>query len=279
MLPLLVIGLTSRLDVVELLEKRVKSRFSHRQLTLSPPSQFKSYLALAKSTLQLSIDMADPNMDRLHYRLAFNTQIERLCENPVFYQTLRQLYDLLRDVRTLYRALMLLVCNLSYESPMVSGARFDQAMADQLADCKLEMLKDVSLLELSLLVAMRSLVCQSILKFNFEMVYDEYRTFMSRSGAATGSGMRLYKKPVALKAFEHLLALEVLRPLEGTGSAQTFQDGSLASGTVTAGNRLASSNSLKEYAMVQLLLDPVHLEELVDRYTDCPPTIKAWVTQ
>lgn len=34
--PICVIGLTCRLDVVELLEKRVKSRFSHRQIFLFP---------------------------------------------------------------------------------------------------------------------------------------------------------------------------------------------------------------------------------------------------
>lgn len=37
--PILVLGLTCRLDAVELLEKRVRSRFSHRQLHLLPPTQ------------------------------------------------------------------------------------------------------------------------------------------------------------------------------------------------------------------------------------------------
>lgn len=43
--PICVLGVTCRLDYVELLEKRVKSRFSHRQIFLFPDSNnFKDYL-------------------------------------------------------------------------------------------------------------------------------------------------------------------------------------------------------------------------------------------
>jgi origin recognition complex subunit 4 len=43
--PICVLGITSRLDVVELLEKRVKSRFSHRQIFLLPDSDnFEGFL-------------------------------------------------------------------------------------------------------------------------------------------------------------------------------------------------------------------------------------------
>lgn len=37
--PICILGMTSRLDVVELLEKRVKSRFSHRQIFLLPETE------------------------------------------------------------------------------------------------------------------------------------------------------------------------------------------------------------------------------------------------
>lgn len=41
--PICVVGVTCRIDVVQLLEKRVKSRFSHRQMFLHPDSK-KTYL-------------------------------------------------------------------------------------------------------------------------------------------------------------------------------------------------------------------------------------------
>lgn len=87
-------------------------------------------------------------------------------------------------------------------------------------DNKTELLKGTSLLELSLLIAIKHLVEREVTSFNFEMVYDEYKDFMdmavvrgtmasSASSLGMGSGgsiassdgvsLRLYKKAVALK--------------------------------------------------------------------------------
>lgn len=52
--PLCVVGLTCRQDVLELLEKRVKSRFSHRQISLFPGDRpFAEHLTVYKKLLQL----------------------------------------------------------------------------------------------------------------------------------------------------------------------------------------------------------------------------------
>jgi origin recognition complex subunit 4 len=55
--PICVLGITSRLDVVELLEKRVKSRFSHRQIFLLPESDnFDGFLEVFEDLLKLPTD-------------------------------------------------------------------------------------------------------------------------------------------------------------------------------------------------------------------------------
>jgi len=46
--PICVIGLTPRLDVVELLEKRVKSRYSHRTILTFPSYSTEEYLNIAR---------------------------------------------------------------------------------------------------------------------------------------------------------------------------------------------------------------------------------------
>ena len=46
--PLCVIGLTCRLDVVELLEKRVKSRYSHRTILTFPSYSFEEYVDIVR---------------------------------------------------------------------------------------------------------------------------------------------------------------------------------------------------------------------------------------
>ena len=47
------VGLTEKIDVVESLEKRIQSRFSHRQIFI-PPISFENKLDVIKSRLLLS---------------------------------------------------------------------------------------------------------------------------------------------------------------------------------------------------------------------------------
>ena len=51
--PIIVVGLTTELDVVESLEKRVKSRFNHRQITMFPTDNFKQYFNDVKNLLSV----------------------------------------------------------------------------------------------------------------------------------------------------------------------------------------------------------------------------------
>lgn len=49
--PIAVIGMTTRIDVVESLEKRVKSRFSHRYVYLSLPKSLPAYWEVCRQAL------------------------------------------------------------------------------------------------------------------------------------------------------------------------------------------------------------------------------------
>ena len=50
------IGLSTRVDVSESLEKRVKSRFSHRYVHLSLPRSFNSFVDICRAVLQITPD-------------------------------------------------------------------------------------------------------------------------------------------------------------------------------------------------------------------------------
>ena len=52
--PMVVIGISPELDVLESLEKRVRSRFNHRQIDMFPPTNFKDYLKVAQDILSPS---------------------------------------------------------------------------------------------------------------------------------------------------------------------------------------------------------------------------------
>jgi origin recognition complex subunit 4 len=54
--PIAVLGLTTKIDVVESLEKRVKSRFSHRYVHLPLPRSLPAYWAICKAALMVDAD-------------------------------------------------------------------------------------------------------------------------------------------------------------------------------------------------------------------------------
>ena len=65
--PIAVLGLTTRIDVVESLEKRVKSRFSHRYVYLSLPKSLPAYWDICRQGL--SIDDQDMKAEGIDLEL------------------------------------------------------------------------------------------------------------------------------------------------------------------------------------------------------------------
>ncbi|KAG2228229.1 hypothetical protein INT45_011021 [Circinella minor] len=252
--PMAVIGLTCRLDALLLLEKRVKSRFSHRQIYLFPPTEFEQFKELTKRTLQLRTLITDTPGYSL-YTDQFNASIEELFKDTTIISIIRRIYDLTKDIRMFYKICFEPISQLSEENPFLSVNQFQETSLAQRSDSKTEILKGVSLLELILIVAMKKLLGKDINTFNFEMVYDEYKDFMNQTQVrGAGFGVRLYKRPVALKAFENLQGFELVCPVEDIAKCP------------------------KEYRMAKLMLEQNQVTEAVLKYKDCPTTIKRWVT-
>ncbi|RUS33554.1 origin recognition complex subunit 4 C-terminus-domain-containing protein [Jimgerdemannia flammicorona] len=193
--PVAVIGMSCRLDTMELLEKRVKSRFSHRQIYLFPPEQFKDFMCIVRATLALGDEVRNEK-----YKSEFNAVLEVLLEDPSFIQVVRRVFDLTKDLRMFYKICFEPVSLLSPQRPFWQLSDFYNAGMQQRADAKTELLKGVSILELCLIVAMKKLLERDCVTFNFEMVYDEYKEFMDASVIkGQGFGMKLYKRAVAMK--------------------------------------------------------------------------------
>lgn len=75
--PIVVLGLTTRVDVVESLEKRVKSRFSHRYVHLSLPRSIPAFWETCKQGLTISVEAFDDKIPGSTKFLEYwNTMIE-----------------------------------------------------------------------------------------------------------------------------------------------------------------------------------------------------------
>ena len=124
---LLIVGMTSRVDAPDYLEKRVKSRFSHRIIHVQPPS-LDQYVILARSAL-LGGGETPGSLGS-----AWRDEVEALVQEPTFRNFLQGMYDMSGDVRLLYQVLTVPVAALTPEAPQLHAQAFLDAAKTQQAD-------------------------------------------------------------------------------------------------------------------------------------------------
>ena len=194
--PIAVLGLTTRFDVVESLEKRVKSRFSHRHIYLPLPKTLAEYLTICKVALlanppDLSLIPAFP-WERLDLRSddphaqaflsAWTTYATALLATPPLRHLLEHIYYTSKSVPA-FLALALLPFATLAPAALPTAAAFAarRTVLPPAVECKLALLPDLAELELALLVAAARLdVVLDADACTFELAYAEYRGLAER---------------------------------------------------------------------------------------------------
>jgi origin recognition complex subunit 4 len=95
-----VVGVTTRVDTINLLEKRVKSRFSGRMLRTAGPGTFDDWISIAKSALT-----AKPSPPNDEWEAWWATAVEKFLGERSVKAALSDTYSLAKDVRLLSRIL------------------------------------------------------------------------------------------------------------------------------------------------------------------------------
>lgn len=227
--PICVLGITCRLDVVELLEKRVKSRFSHRQIFLLPEGDdFDEYLELVRTLLKLPTaeelkenHLPLSNTTLKHLQLPFlrrifnptgielpkkyvsewNSKVEQLVNDENAQKSLLRLYNNDVSIASLKRFLFQLACSLSEVHPFITSVDVTKLTEHLLSDDdKVKLITGLSVLEICLLIAIKH-HCEIYDNdpFNFEIILTRYNKFTIKS-----SSMQNIDREVALKGFENL---------------------------------------------------------------------------
>lgn len=243
--PIAVVGLTCRLDVLELLEKRVKSRFSHRQIHLFSGATFSDYIQRVQKQLWLPAQFPDQR-----FAQEWNSSVKALCEDKSVEDTLQRHFNSSKDFRSLHVLLMLCLSRVTVAKPSIKPADMLEASRMCLTDAKANMLHGLSILELCLIIAMKHLndLYQGE-PFNLQMVHNEFKKFLQRKS----STMYHFEPPVVMKAFEHLQQLELIRPLDSPGA-----------------------RTQREFQLMRLLLDTSQIMEALQKYPQCPTDVKQW---
>ncbi|XP_047314974.1 origin of replication complex subunit 4 [Impatiens glandulifera] len=232
-----VIGLSCRLDADQLLEKRVRSRFSHRKLLFVPPSKEDS-LRLVEHVLLLPKDSSLPS----RYVEQFNLKLHKILDDDKFKQIINNLTSIDSSFSHLLRFLFLAVSAMDMKSGFLSLDNFNSALLSSKRQPKQEYLNDCSILELYILVCMKRLEIKEQESYNFNSIMKEYKDIQNSFQTSDS-----YSRHVCLRAFEHLLECELI----------AFAD-----------NRI--TNMSIEFRPVKLLIFSHELYDGLKSYRSCP---------
>lgn len=237
--PIAVLGLTTRIDVVEGLEKRVKSRFSHRYVYLSLPKSLPAYWDVCRQGLSIDDeDMVSEGLDpKLDGHKAFyewwNARVEALGKMPSFQDHLESHFYSSKSVSAFLSTCILPLSALSASDPGLRIPSAEPLASLEPADSKLQVLEALSELDLAMLIAAARLdIVADTDTVNFAMAYDEYASLMGRqrvqsavAGMTAGGGARVWGRSTAGMAWERLVMLGLLTPAATFGRGAAGQTG------------------------------------------------------
>ncbi|KAI5239918.1 hypothetical protein E4T43_06409 [Aureobasidium subglaciale] len=231
--PIAVLGLTTRFDVVEQLEKRVKSRFSHRYVHLSLSKDLSSFRHICQNAMTPAESMQEISDEG---RKAWDAVLNDLFTLDTFNTHLRQSYYLSKSIRAFQTSMLLAVSTLpTSSSANISAQDLLTHLADstslnilQPPDSKLSALASLSQLQLALLIsAARLTIIHDTENVTFALCYAEYVSLASKAKiAASASGQfahgagigRVWGKDVARGAWEGLIRKKLIME-EGKGDS------------------------------------------------------------
>lgn len=213
--PILIIGLTTRYDCSESLEKRVKSRFSHMVIPMRPPSSLSEFEQILKSVLYVSDEGGKDQIIT-----CWNQRVDELLSDTRshLHKLVQHHYFASRNLKLLYVDLLFPILSMAPDRPLLADEDFAN-ISLKVSDHKVELVKNLSLLELALLICAVRFEARDIPACNFNSAYQEYRQLHQSSvinAAASGAlahSSRLWGRDVALEAWETLGSIGLIIPV------------------------------------------------------------------
>jgi origin recognition complex subunit 4 len=207
--PIAVIGCSTRMDVVECLEKRVKSRFSHRWLHIPAGKSLAGFEETVKQVLCLPVEGPEAlgvGKDELEWRARWKEFIEvnllrpsvvdelrtdlllvqtQFLPSPAVQSMLKRTFSSTKSIPDVLTALYIPIATLSVPAAMTdhSTAPFPGIMATTTAlPSLLALLPHLPILHLSLLIsATRLETIYDVMIVNFTLVHKQYTELLTRS--------------------------------------------------------------------------------------------------
>lgn len=255
--PVCVIGVTSCFEVTQLLEKRVKSRFSHNQIFLYPPNDFNSRLELFKHFVTFKDEDVDVDVDDLSispgvYSFLWQQEVQKVIDNPKVIEVLKRQFGVDKNEQTFRNTMLMVISEIDLErNQFLSADLIIRIFNDTFRDFTVFALRGLSVLELCLVIAMNHQTNQyDDEPFNFGMVYRRYQKFTNECSVLVQSS-----RAVLLKAFQKLINLELISPVN-----------------------IHSKEVLKDFNLYRFNVTNEQVQEAVKNFPDLMPAIREWAT-
>ncbi|KAG5652457.1 hypothetical protein H0H81_004953 [Sphagnurus paluster] len=215
---LAVIGITSRIDTITALEKRVKSRFSGRMLRTAHPRTLQVWQDITRTVL--SSDIVDytghlSEEDVIEWQSLWDAVVDQFWGDHTVQTILNETFSVTRDIRMLTRMLLTAVVHLSPTCPSFSASQFASAAIAQRARPRFPLLHTLPYPAVCLLIASIHADTSGQSNFTFEMLHEYFRDQVRASTSAPvqvngGSiGMVRCSRAILMASFETLVSAKV----------------------------------------------------------------------
>lgn len=219
--PVCILGCTTKLNIVEYLEKRVKSRFSQRIIYMPPIESYEEFLTAFKEEVCVNLNNC--------YANGWNAKIEKLLEldSSALSKLVRNNFETLRSVGLLKTSLIpMVVKERSHELLLNALESCSSVIAyngNQLSNSLTAKLMSLSDLEIALLIAAARVSLRNDDSVNFNLSYAEYSCMVKELNKkipmippAVGGTLkidntvRIWSKKDVKNVWENIIALDFL---------------------------------------------------------------------
>lgn len=259
--PLCLLGITSYYHVLDLLEERVKSRFSRRQLLLhgaGGPDGLKSRYRHLRQLLYLPKRLCLLGIQP-SFLEEWNLNITKICEDRTVQDIMFQHHQADTSDSGFRNFLFQVVSRLSVKKPVLEVSDFVEIYEKHMEDSKMNMLNGLSVLELCLVIAMKHFTeIYNGEPFNFELILRSYLRFVRQN-----SSILVTQRSVILKAFQHLKVMEFIKLTEGEDEEEH--------------NELSIGRQKQdEFKMYRLMITDDQIDAAIRAYPNLPTEVSQW---
>lgn len=183
-IPICVLGVCTKFTTRELLEKRVRSRFSQRVMTTQLPSTLEDFWSNAKLSLQVHSSAMDQFKDKL-YPLDWNKKIDEAFDHPTqLTRVVHRIFHSTKSYKDLNNCLVMPVSLISPSRPFPDDTQTVKYFQMQCPGFTQAIFKSLSTTELLLTIAAARWIARSeVPQVNFNLAYKEYTDMMKQFNA------------------------------------------------------------------------------------------------